>query len=44
MVFYSTEDGTALAGYDYEPQSGHLFFLRGQKTKEIKVLIIDDDE
>lgn len=44
LVFYSTEDGTALAGYDYEPQSGHLFFQRGQQTKEIKILIIDDDE
>ena len=44
LVFYTTEDGTALAGYDYEPQSGHLFFLKGQKTKEIKILIIDDDE
>ena len=33
-----------LAGYDYEPQSGHLFFLRGQSTKEIKILIIDDEE
>ena len=44
LVFFSTEDGTALAGYDYEPQSGHLFFLRGQQTKEIKILIIDDDE
>ena len=38
LVFFSTEDGTALAGYDYEPQSGHMFFLRGQQTKEIKIL------
>ena len=44
VVFFSTSDGTARAGTDYIPQTGHLFFLRGQKTKEIKVLVIDDDE
>ena len=44
LVNFSTSDGTAAAGYDYTPQTGQLFFLRGQKTKEIKVLIIDDDE
>ena len=43
VLFFKTEDGTALAGYDYEPQSGQLHFLRGQKTKEIKVLVVDDD-
>ena len=44
IVFFSTSDGTARAGRDYMPQTGHLFFLRGQKSKEIKVLIIDDDD
>ena len=44
VVFFSTSDGTARAGTDYVPQTGHLFFLRGQKTKEIKILVIDDDE
>lgn len=44
LMFYSTEDGTALAGYDYEPQSGHLYFRKGETERLIKVLIIDDDE
>ena len=44
IVSFSTSDGTAVAGENYQSQNGQLFFLRGQKTKEIKVLIIDDDE
>ena len=43
-IFYSTIDGTALAGYDYEPQSGNLHFNRNQEKQEIKILVIDDDE
>ena len=43
-AFFSTHDGTALAGLDYESQSGNLLFRRGEMFKEIKLLIIDDDE
>ena len=44
IVFFSTSDGTAHAGADYLPQTGHLFFLRGQRSKDIKILIIDDEK
>ena len=43
VIFYSTEDGTALASYDYEPSSGYLCFKKGEMSKEIKILIIDDE-
>jgi hypothetical protein len=41
IVFFSTSDGSALAGTDYLPQMGHLFLLRGQKKKEIKIVLVD---
>ncbi|KAL7825062.1 hypothetical protein AOLI_G00322690 [Acnodon oligacanthus] len=42
-VDYSTEDGTANAGSDYEYSEGTLVFKPGETRKEIKVGIIDDD-
>eukprot|EP00966_Prymnesium_polylepis_P325485 7381466-Prymnesium_polylepis.1 len=36
-LFFSTHDGTALAGLDYEAQSGNLLFRKGEMLKEIKV-------
>mmetsp|Transcript_12800 Transcript_12800/g.40453 ORF Transcript_12800/g.40453 Transcript_12800/m.40453 type:complete len:759 (+) Transcript_12800:158-2434(+) len=44
QVDYDTMDGTAVAGKDYEPQTGTLVFQPGETTKEIKIPIIDDDE
>ncbi len=44
LVSYSTEDGTAQAGFDYEPQSGQLLFRKGVRSLQIKIQIIDDDE
>ena len=44
MVYYTTLDGTATAGMDYEPQGGRLVFRAGEMAHEIKVRIIDDDE
>jgi len=43
IMFYCTEDGTALAGLDYEPQSGHLHFREHEDEREIKILVIDDE-
>ena len=44
LVSYSTEDGTAEAGFDYEAQSGQLLFRRGVDSQDIKIMIRDDDE
>ena len=42
-VDYSTEDGTATHGADYEPAEGTLIFYPMETHKEIQVKIIDDE-
>uniref|UniRef100_A0A672FN26 Solute carrier family 8 member 2a n=1 Tax=Salarias fasciatus TaxID=181472 RepID=A0A672FN26_SALFA len=42
-VDYCTENGSANAGADYEFAKGTLVFKPGEKRKEIKVGILDDD-
>ncbi|XP_061607975.1 sodium/calcium exchanger 2a isoform X2 [Phyllopteryx taeniolatus] len=42
-VDYSTENGSANAGVDYEFSEGTLTFKPGETRKEIKVKILDDD-
>jgi solute carrier family 8 (sodium/calcium exchanger) len=42
-VDYTTEDGTATHGADYEPAEGTLIFYPMETHKEIQVKIIDDD-
>ncbi|TKS83701.1 Sodium/calcium exchanger 3 [Collichthys lucidus] len=42
-VDYSTENGSANAGADYECSEGTLVFKPGETRKEIKVGILDDD-
>ncbi|MDB6034285.1 MAG: hypothetical protein JWM16_4623 [Verrucomicrobiales bacterium] len=41
-VDYATIDGTALAGLDYGPASGHLVFADGEVSKTFTVPIFDD--
>jgi hypothetical protein len=41
-VAYSTSDGTAVAGMDYEPASGILSFADGVQNREFTVPILDD--
>ncbi|MBU8536379.1 Calx-beta domain-containing protein [Falsiroseomonas tokyonensis] len=41
-VAYSTADGSALAGTDYEAQSGVLVFAAGETTKTIQVPVLGD--
>ena len=41
---FTTVDGKALAGSDYEEHSGKVTFKAGQKTAEITIQIIDDEE
>lgn len=42
-VFYTTEDGTAVAGSDYEGTTGTLVFMPNETRKTIKLKVIDDD-
>ncbi|MCG7927006.1 MAG: hypothetical protein JAY67_15910 [Candidatus Thiodiazotropha taylori] len=42
QVNYSTSDGTAVAGSDYEVASGSLTFADGELSKTVEVTIIDD--
>lgn len=42
-VDYTTEDGTATHGTDYEPAEGTLIFYPMETHKQIQVKIIDDD-
>jgi len=42
-VDYTTEDGTATHGGDYEPTEGTLIFYPMETHKQIQVKIIDDD-
>ena len=42
-VDYTTEDGTATHGADYEPAEGTLIFYPTETHKEIQVKIIDDE-
>ncbi|XKL68835.1 hypothetical protein PGB90_006604 [Kerria lacca] len=42
-VFYTTEDGTAIAGSDYEGASGTIVFTPGETRKTITLNVIDDD-
>lgn len=42
-VFYTTEDGTAIAGSDYIGATGTIVFLPNEKQKAIKLKVIDDD-
>ena len=39
---YGTKDGTAMAGADYEEQSGELVFEQGVTKRQIQVEITDD--
>ncbi len=41
-VNYSTADGTAVAGGDYQAASGRLSFARGETSKSILVAVIGD--
>jgi len=43
-VGYSTIDGTAIGGSDFEKTAGKLIFAPGQTTADISVKIFDDDE
>lgn len=42
-VFYTTEDGTAVAGSDYEGATGTVVFGPGETRKTITLRVIDDD-
>ena len=41
-VDYATSDGTAMAGADYVPATGTLFFYAGELTKTVAVTVLDD--
>ena len=41
-VDYTTSDGTATAGADYDATSGTLTFASGERTKTISVRVLDD--
>ena len=41
-VDYETRDGTATAGADYTATSGTLTFTVGQRSKTVRVPILDD--
>jgi hypothetical protein len=41
-VQYSTADGSAVAGLDYQPRSGTLVFQPGEASKTIPVLVMND--
>ena len=41
-VDYATNDGTAVAGQDYTPQSGTLTFAPGELTKTVMIPITND--
>lgn len=43
LVDYTTEDGEALAGKDFEASNGTICFERGISSKTISIRIIDDD-
>ena len=43
-VAYATEDGTAIAGEDYEASSGTLTFGAGETSKTIAIPIRSDDD
>jgi M6 family metalloprotease-like protein len=43
-VDYSTSDGTAIAGSDYQPLSGTLTFANGETVKTIRLNILWDGE
>ncbi len=42
-VDWSTEDGTAVAGADYETGSGTVVFAPGETRKSVELAVIDDD-
>uniref|UniRef100_A0A5K3ETQ7 Sodium/calcium exchanger 1 n=1 Tax=Mesocestoides corti TaxID=53468 RepID=A0A5K3ETQ7_MESCO len=42
-IDYATEDGTAVAGEDYEPTNGTLVFRPDEQHKQISITVIDDD-
>ena len=37
LLYFTTEDGSAQAGLDYEATSGHVFFRAREKEKTVKV-------
>ena len=41
-VHYETVDGTATAGSDYVPASGHLVFAPGQTERTVDVVVLHD--
>lgn len=41
---YSTSDGTATAGADYQPASGELIFQPGEQSKTFQITILDDGQ
>ena len=42
-IDYETEDGTAVAGEDYEPTNGTLVFRPMEQHKQITITVLDDD-
>ena len=38
LLYFTTEDGSAQAGLDYEATSGHVFFRAREKEKTVKVM------
>ncbi len=40
LLYFTTEDGSAQAGLDYEATSGHVFFRARAKEKTVKVTSI----
>ncbi len=43
LLIYSTEDGTALAGSDYEAKRGTLVLQPGTTTTTVSVTLLDDE-
>lgn len=42
LLLYSTVDGTAQAGSDYEPLQGSLLLKPGDTTAEVRIPVVDD--
>ncbi len=43
LISYATEDGTALAGEDYEPTAGQVTFAPGEVSKTIDVKLLSGE-
>ena len=42
LLIYSTEDGTAMAGSDYEPARGSVILAPGATSAKVSVTLLDD--